>query len=52
MRAYNLVVLLLALSSQVAETFVTTIGNIEDPMMRFVEFLLRANIYRNIILEV
>jgi hypothetical protein len=47
---HNLVVVLLALCSQIAETYLTVLANIQDPMMRFTEFLLRASLYRNIVL--
>lgn len=47
---HNLLVLLLGLCSQVAKASLTIISTIDDPMMRLTEFLLRATLYRNIVL--
>lgn len=47
---HNLLVLLLGLCSQVAKAYLTIVSTIDDPMMRLTEFLLRATLYRNIVL--
>lgn len=47
---HNLLVLLLGLCSQVARAYLTIVSTIDDPMMRLTEFLLRATLYRNIVL--
>ena len=47
---HNLLVLLLGLCSQVANTYLAVVSTIDDPMMRLTEFLLRASLYRNIVL--
>lgn len=47
---HNLVVLLLGLCSKLAQTYLALLASIDDPMMRFTEFILRAAIYRNIVL--
>jgi hypothetical protein len=49
---HNLLVLLLALSSELVDTYRMLLMNIQDPFMRFVEFNLRAAIFRNIVLAV
>lgn len=49
-KTHNLVVLLLGLCSQLAHTYLTLLASIDDPMMRLTEFILRATLYRNIVL--
>ena len=48
---HNFIVFLMALSSKLVETFNMFVSTIDDPLMRFVEFNLRASIYRNIVLN-
>lgn len=48
---HNLMVLLLGLCSQLAQAYLTIVSSIDDPMMRFTEFLLRATLFRNIVLN-
>lgn len=45
-------VLMLGLCSQMAKTFQQLLGQIVDPFMKFTEFALRSNIYRNIVLSI
>lgn len=49
---HNLIVLMLALCSHMVTTFHHLLNAIEDPFMRFTEFALRSNIYRNIVLSI
>ena len=51
-KMHNCLVLILATCSQFVETFRQMILHIEDPFMRFTEFALRANIYRNIVISI
>ena len=50
--SHNLMVLVLALSSELVATYSLFLSSISDPFMRFVEFNLRASIYRNIVLSI
>lgn len=50
--SHNLLVLLLALSSELVSTYYVFLQNITDPFMKFIEFNLRSAIYRNIILSI
>ena len=43
---------MLGLCSQMVVTFRKVIEVIKDPFMKFTEFALRANIYRNIVLAI
>lgn len=46
-----MLVVVFALCSQLVCSFSFILAQIEDPFMRFTEFTLRANIYRNLILN-
>lgn len=48
---HNIVVLLIGLCHKMTEVYLTWINNIEDPMMRFTEFLLRSTLFRSIVLS-
>jgi hypothetical protein len=50
--AHNLIVILIVLSSQMVETYAALLSNIKDPFMRFVEFNLRATLFRNVVLAI
>jgi hypothetical protein len=51
-RTHNLLVLLLAMCEQTANTNQVLLDKIEDPFMRFIEFQLRSSLYRNIVLAI
>ena len=50
--SHNFLVLLLALSSELVETYFMLLKNINDPFMRFIEFNLRSTIFLNIVLSI
>jgi hypothetical protein len=50
-RLHNIIVVIFGLCSQLVTSFSFIIGQLEDPFLKFTEFTLRANIYRNFILN-
>lgn len=48
---HNLLVILFALCSQLVHSYHLLLTHISDPFLRFTEFTLRANLYRNLILN-
>lgn len=48
---HNLLVVIFAICSQIVETYHFILTHIQDPFLKFTEFTLRANIYRNLILN-
>jgi hypothetical protein len=50
-RLHNIIVVIFGLCSQLVASYSFILAQIEDPFMRFTEFTLRANVYRNLILN-
>lgn len=49
-KSHNMIVLLLALANNLVSIMRLIIESMDDPFLRAIEFALRANIFRNIIL--
>ena len=48
---HNIIVIMFAMCAQLVESFHLVLDSQEDPFLRFTEFTLRGNVYRNLVLN-